>query len=55
MIDGKFEKIEGSDFELPCELVLLAMGFLGPQQEGLLDRSAWSSTGAATWCATRTS
>ena len=35
--DGKFEKIEGSDFELPCELVLLAMGFLGPQQEGLLD------------------
>ncbi len=38
MIDGKFEKIEGSEFELPCELVLLAMGFLGPQQEGLLDR-----------------
>jgi glutamate synthase (NADPH/NADH) small chain len=37
MIDGKFEKIEGSDFELPCELVLLAMGFLGPQREGLLD------------------
>ena len=37
MIDGKFEKIEGTDFELPCELVLLAMGFLGPQQEGLLD------------------
>ena len=37
MVDGKFEKIEGSDFELPCELVLLAMGFLGPQQEGLLD------------------
>src|SRR3954447_12557341 len=38
MIDGKFEKIEGSDFELPCELVLLAMGFLGPQQEGLLEQ-----------------
>ena len=37
MVDGKFEKIEGTDFELPCELVLLAMGFLGPQQEGLLD------------------
>ena len=37
MVDGKFEKIEGSDFELPCELVLLAMGFLGPQREGLLD------------------
>ncbi len=36
MVDGKFEKIEGSDFDLPCELVLLAMGFLGPQQEGML-------------------
>jgi glutamate synthase (NADPH/NADH) small chain len=38
MVDGKFEKIDGSDFELPCELVLLAMGFLGPQQEGLLEQ-----------------
>src|SRR4051812_38765745 len=37
MIDGKFEKVEGSDFELPAQLVLLAMGFLGPQREGLLD------------------
>ena len=34
--DGRFAKVEGSDFELECELVLLAMGFLGPQQEGLL-------------------
>ena len=38
MVDGKFEKIEGTDFELPCELVLLAMGFLGPQREGLLEQ-----------------
>ncbi len=30
MIDGRFTKIEGSDFELECELVLLAMGFTGP-------------------------
>jgi glutamate synthase (NADPH) small chain len=36
MVDGKFVKIEGSDFDLACELVLLAMGFLGPQQEGML-------------------
>jgi glutamate synthase (NADPH/NADH) small chain len=36
--DGRFEKVEGTDFELPCELVLLAMGFLGPQQEGLLEQ-----------------
>jgi len=36
--DGRFQKIEGTDFELPCELVLLAMGFLGPQKEGLLEQ-----------------
>jgi glutamate synthase (NADPH) small chain len=33
---GKFEKVEGSDFELEAELVLLAMGFVGPEQPGLL-------------------
>ena len=38
MVDGRFERIEGTDFELPCELVLLAMGFLGPEQEGLLQQ-----------------
>jgi glutamate synthase (NADPH/NADH) small chain len=37
MVEGRFQKIEGTDFELPCELVLLAMGFLGPEHEGLLD------------------
>jgi glutamate synthase (NADPH) small chain len=38
-IDGRmvFEKIEGTDFDLPCELVLLAMGFVGPERGGLLD------------------
>ncbi len=34
--DGRFAKVDGTEFELECELVLLAMGFLGPQQEGLL-------------------
>ena len=33
MVDGRFEKVEGTDFELPCELVLLAMGFVGPRAE----------------------
>jgi len=37
LIDGKFEKVEGTDFELPCELVLLAMGFLGPERDGLIN------------------
>jgi glutamate synthase (NADPH/NADH) small chain len=35
-VDGRFEKVEGTDFELPCELVFLAMGFVGPQRDGLL-------------------
>ncbi len=34
--DGKFVKSEGSDFELEADLVLLAMGFVGPEQKGLL-------------------
>jgi glutamate synthase (NADPH/NADH) small chain len=33
---GKFEKVPGSDFELEADLVLLAMGFVGPEQGGLL-------------------
>ncbi len=38
--DGRmsFEKIEGSDFDLPCDLALLAMGFTGPQTDGLLEK-----------------
>jgi glutamate synthase (NADPH/NADH) small chain len=36
-VGGKFEKIEGTDFELECELVLLAMGFLGPERAGMLE------------------
>jgi glutamate synthase (NADPH/NADH) small chain len=34
--DGRFETVEGTEFELPCELVLLAMGFVGPEKPGLL-------------------
>jgi glutamate synthase (NADPH) small chain len=36
MRDGKFAKVEGSDFELEADLVLLAMGFVGPEKPGLL-------------------
>jgi glutamate synthase (NADPH) small chain len=32
----KFEPIAGSEFFLPCDLVLLAMGFVGPVRSGLL-------------------
>ncbi len=34
----KFKEVEGSQRELPCELVTLAMGFLHPQHEGLLQQ-----------------
>lgn len=32
----KFAEVPGSEREIPCELALLAMGFLHPQHEGLL-------------------
>ncbi|HUP87416.1 MAG TPA: glutamate synthase subunit beta [Acidimicrobiales bacterium] len=37
MVDGRFVKVEGSDFELECERVFLAMGFVGPERGGLLE------------------
>jgi glutamate synthase (NADPH/NADH) small chain len=39
-VDGRmvFEKIEDSDFELPCDIALLAMGFVGPERGGLLEQ-----------------
>jgi glutamate synthase (NADPH/NADH) small chain len=37
MVDGRFQKVEGTDFDLPCELVLLAMGFVGPERGPLLE------------------
>jgi glutamate synthase (NADPH/NADH) small chain len=38
MRDGRFEKVEGSEREIPAELVLLAMGFTGPERPGLLEQ-----------------
>src|SRR5690606_21086141 len=34
----KFVKIEGTDRELPADLVLLAMGFTGPERAPWLDQ-----------------
>ena len=36
MSGGRFERVDGSDFELDADLVLLAMGFVGPERPGLL-------------------
>ncbi|HJU27525.1 MAG TPA: FAD-dependent oxidoreductase, partial [Candidatus Binataceae bacterium] len=30
------EEIPGSEFELECDLVLLALGFLGPEPDGII-------------------
>ena len=40
--DGRqqMREIDGSAFELKADLVLLAMGFLGPRKKGLVEQSA---------------
>ena len=38
MKDGKMVEVPGSEFEMKADLVLLAMGFLGPVQGGLLEQ-----------------
>ena len=38
LVEGRFRKIEGTDHELPADLVLLAMGFLGPEKGSWLER-----------------
>ena len=38
MVEGKFQKIENSDFEIEADLVFLAMGFTGPEDNGLFSQ-----------------
>jgi glutamate synthase (NADPH/NADH) small chain len=38
-VDGKMTEIAGSEFVLDAELILLAMGFVGPRKQGLLDQA----------------
>jgi glutamate synthase (NADPH) small chain len=35
---GKVRPVPGSDLSVPCELVLLAMGFLGPERDGIVEQ-----------------
>ena len=37
MADGGFRPVAGSERTIPAQLVLLAMGFTGPQREGLVE------------------
>lgn len=34
--DGRFEPVPGTEREIPADLVLLAMGFVGPQKDGVV-------------------
>ncbi|MFD1826641.1 MULTISPECIES: glutamate synthase subunit beta [Mumia] len=36
MVDGRFQEVEGSVREIPAQLVLLAMGFTGPETDGVV-------------------
>jgi glutamate synthase (NADPH/NADH) small chain len=38
MVDGRFEPVAGTERTIPAQLVLLAMGFTGPQVSGLLEQ-----------------
>jgi len=38
-VDGKMQEIPGSEFTLQADLILLAMGFLGPRKQGLVEQS----------------
>jgi glutamate synthase (NADPH/NADH) small chain len=38
-VDGTMTEIAGSEFTLEADLIFLAMGFLGPRKQGLLDQA----------------
>ena len=38
MVNGRFEKVEGSEKEIPADLVFLALGFVGPEKGSWLDQ-----------------
>jgi len=38
MQDGRFAEVPGSDREIPAELVLFAMGFTGPERDGVVEQ-----------------
>jgi glutamate synthase (NADPH/NADH) small chain len=38
-VDGRMQEIPGSEFTLKADLILLAMGFVGPRKQGLLDQA----------------
>jgi glutamate synthase (NADPH/NADH) small chain len=43
--NGRFERVPGSEFVLPADLVLLAMGFVHPEKEGVVEQLGLSLDG----------
>ncbi|MFU7526934.1 glutamate synthase subunit beta [Qipengyuania sp. ASV99] len=43
-VDGQMREIEGSTFTLKADLILLAMGFVGPKKAGLLEQAGVALT-----------
>ncbi len=38
-VDGKMQEVPGSEFVIKADLILLAMGFVGPRKQGLLEQA----------------
>ena len=38
LVNGKFQRVAGSEKEIPADLVFLALGFTGPEKNELLDQ-----------------
>ena len=42
--NGRMEEVPGSEFTLKADLILLAMGFVGPRKHGMIDQSGVALT-----------
>lgn len=42
---GKMQEVAGSTFTMPADLIFLAMGFVGPRKQGLLDQAGLTLDG----------
>ena len=38
-VGGKMQEVPGSEFTLKADLILLAMGFVGPRKQGLIEQA----------------
>ena len=50
-VGREMKEVAGSEFTLPADLILLAMGFTGPLKRGLLDKAGVALTDRGNVCA----